>query len=215
MSVTSLHLFCTLPDLVLSPLPAVTDRVICLLTLLPCRYYSASDLALFLVVLDRRDHHPTQPDVRISAGSAAAALPGPLRARLGLPRASPPSSGAAAGGSSLMLPRHGWLGWSRARKMPSHPLTQKACSHWTLCWPEILGMMSNQQSLGLSDFLSKYLPVCHPQSSYHPVSHRPQAPAPLERQGQSGKTGRPNQRASPRAVSLPPPPRSPSCGLKP
>lgn len=139
---------------------------------------------------------------RLGCGSTA--RPSEGSARLGLPQASPPSPGAAGGGSSLTLRRHGWLGWSRARKMPSHPLARKACSHWTLCWPVILGMVSNHQSLGLSDFLSKYLPVCHPPSSHHPVSHRSQAPAPPEHQSQSGKAGLPNGRASPRTVSLSP-----------
>lgn len=57
-----------------------------------------------------------------------------------------------------MVHRHSWRGCPRARKLPSHPLSQKAYNHHTLCQSEILGMVLSHQSLDWSECPSKCLP---------------------------------------------------------
>lgn len=40
-----------------------------------------------------------------------------------------------------MLRRHSWLGLFRTLKIPTHPLTRKACDHRTLWRSAVLGMV--------------------------------------------------------------------------
>lgn len=97
----------------------------------PTAFDSAGDLGLFLLILDRWDHHPTQPDVRIPAGPAAAALPDHLRLASSTGQ-RPPASGEAA------LLRLGWRGCPRARQSPVTPRSESLQSS-DACWSRSWG----------------------------------------------------------------------------
>lgn len=104
-----------------------------------------------------------------------------------------------------MLHRHGRLGLFQDTEDSHSPTRSEASSHRTLRRSAVLGMVLNRESLGLSDFLSKYLPV-----SCSPLSCRPAwAPAPGPSTprvpGPEGASGLGHRGVTPRAVFLPPP----------
>lgn len=116
-----------------------------------------------------------------------------------------------------MVHRHSWRGCPRARKLPSHPLSQKAYNHHTLCQSEILGMVLSHQSLDWSECPSKCLPCSCSLHSCCQCGTGPQGPYPASARTRGGRQASPT-RGTPRAGFLPPLccfPREPSYCLKP
>ena len=106
----------------------------CPLPFLPQQVGSAGDGGLFLLVLDRWDHHSTQPDPRIPAGPAAAALSDHLTAQRGLATTRPPAPSLSSLGGAARSCSAATAAWGcpRTRRIPTHPLARKARDHQTL-----------------------------------------------------------------------------------